>query len=270
MSTYWELLRAAEPYAKIIEYLAIAVALLATMYSSHKIQVGAREIDGLENRLTSLFSRMRQAADEAARDFEDRVDHVLKSLKGTVADNVEREKEPDGENQEILPSSPVRQEQSSGVDAHKAAHQQWWQPIVDMKFDDPGQVDQPRLHWMNNTRTPLPWPGTWLTAWRNDSPDGVCGVALSGRAKRIDELWRRLRRDADQIQRELPEGSTVEGGRFGIGLTKSNSEFRNDDERREWLKATLNTFVNVLRPRVVKVANRANPRTGNGVAVSGP
>jgi hypothetical protein len=94
----------------------------------------------------------------------------------------------------------------------------------------------------------------------------VCGVALSGRAKRINELWRRLRRGADEIQHDLPAGSTVEGGRFGIGLTKPNSEFRDDDERRAWLKATLNAFVSVLRPRIAKVAGRASQRTGDGLA----
>jgi hypothetical protein len=91
----------------------------------------------------------------------------------------------------------------------------------------------------------------------------VCGVALSGRAKRITELWRRLRRDADEIQRELPAGSTVEAGRFGIGITKPNSEFRDDDERRAWLKATLNAFVNVLRPRIAKAASRAGQGSGD-------
>lgn len=134
-----------------------------------------------------------------------------------------------------------------------------------MKFDDP-QQEQPRLYWMNNTRTPMPWPGIWLTAWRNESPDGVVGVALSGRGRRISELWRRLRRDADEIQRQLPAGSTVEGGRFGIDITKPNSEFRDDDERRAWLKSTLNAFVNVLRPRIAKAASRTSQRAGDGLA----
>ena len=35
-----------------------------------------------------------------------------------------------------------------------------------------------------------------LTARHNEGADGVCCVALSGRAKRIGQLWRRLRREA--------------------------------------------------------------------------
>jgi hypothetical protein len=175
----------------------------------------------------------------------------------------DQDKEDEGE----PPSAPQQREPSSSGDAYDR-HKQWWQPIVDMKFDDPKQVEQPRLYWMNNTRTPMPWPSIWLTAWRNESPDGVCGVALSGRARRISELWRRLSRDADEIQRELPAGSTVEGGRFGIGITKPNSEFRDDDERRAWLQATLNTFVNVLRPRIIAAEKTAGRRRGDGRAAT--
>jgi len=79
------------------------------------------------------------------------------------------------------------------------------------------------------SRAPMPWRGTWLTGWRNDSPDGVCGVALSGTGKSIDALWRK--NTGGELKDELPEGATVEPGRFGIGLLRPNSDFRNDDER---------------------------------------
>jgi hypothetical protein len=284
MVTIWDLLHSAEPYAKTIEYGVIFATLIAAIYSSRRIHKGAKEIQGLEARLFDLSSRMRQAATESADELEDSMrkfghgmGQMLQNMQGQLADLVEGERGQllqgsqasrspqveDQEGEEEPPTAPQQQEQSSG-DAHDL-HDQWWRPIVDMKFDDPEQ-EQPRLYWMNNTRTRLPWPSIWLTAWHNESPNGVCGVALSGRAKRINEVWRRLRKDADEIQRELPEGSTVEAGRFGIGITKPNSEFRNDDERRAWLKATLNTFVNVLRPRIIKAANRTGQRAGDGLA----
>jgi hypothetical protein len=244
-------------------------------------------IDDFETRLIDLSSRMRQAAAESAEELEDSMrkfghgmGQMLQHMQGQLADLVEGGRgqllqtsqtlrAPQIEDQEEEEPPPPSQQQEEGPqepsgDAYDR-HQQWWQPIVDMTFADP-QQEQPRLYWMNNTRTPLPWPSIWLTAWRNESPDGVCGVALSGRAKSIKELWRRLRRDAEEIRRELPAGSTVEGGRFGIGITKPNSEFRDDDEKRAWLKAILNAFVNVLRPRIAKVAGRASQRTGDGLA----
>jgi hypothetical protein len=276
MVSLWEVLHAAEPYAKTIEYAVILATVIAAIYASRKIGTSAKEIKDLEARLFDLSSRMRQAATESAEELEESMrkfghgmGQMLQSMQGQLADLVdERQQAPqEEEEEEEAPAAPPpqQQHQESSGDAYDR-HQQWWQPIVDMKFDDPEQVAQPRLHWMNNTRTSMPWPSTWLTAWRNESPDGVCGVALSGRARRINELWGRLRRDADDIQRALPAGSTVEGGRFGIGITKPNSDFRDDDERRAWLKVTLNTFVSVLRPRIVKVASRARPRTGDGLA----
>jgi hypothetical protein len=100
--------------------------------------------------------------------------------------------------------------------------------------------------------------GTWLTTYtfgREDKPDAGCGVALSGYEDDLDELWRLMRRERKEIQSELPNGSQVESGRFGIRLTRLNTEFRDDDEKRSWMKATLNTFVNVLRPRMKRLFN---------------
>jgi hypothetical protein len=131
----------------------------------------------------------------------------------------------------------------------RQAHKRWWQPVVDMKFSGPAQPRR-RLHWKNNIRVDLPWPGTWLTAWRNDSPDGVCGVAVSGRGPRIDALWRKIRSQAEELESELPEGATVEAGRFGIGVMRPNAEFRDDDERRAWIISNLDRFASVLSPRM--------------------
>jgi hypothetical protein len=107
-----------------------------------------------------------------------------------------------------------RTPRAESTNVERAEHTQWWQPIVSMKFDDPDQ-QQPRLHWKNNTRTPMPWPGTWLTTytWGGEDPDGGCGVALSGYDDALDKLWRSMRRERKEIQSELPDGSNVEAGR---------------------------------------------------------
>jgi hypothetical protein len=106
------------------------------------------------------------------------------------------------------------------TDSERRAHSSWWEPIVSMSFDDPDQ-QPPRLFWKNNTRTPMPWPGTWLTTWTSQDPDGNTGIALSGYEDNIDEFWRAIRAVRREIQSDLPEGTSVESGRFGISLARS-------------------------------------------------
>ena len=96
----------------------------------------------------------------------------------------------------------------------------------------------------------MPWRGTWLTGWHNDRADGVCGVALSGTRKSIDAFWRRIRAQASSLEAELPDGATVEPGRFGIAIVRPNSQFHDDDERRAWIVSNMNRFADVLRPRM--------------------
>jgi acylphosphatase len=136
-----------------------------------------------------------------------------------------------------------------------AQHKQWWQPVVDMKFDDPGQ-EQPRLYWSNNVRAPLPWPDTWLTGWRNVNEDGLCGVALSGKEKSVEAFWRVIRGQAWKIEAALPKVVASIEGRFGIRITKPNSEFGSDEEKRAWIKEMLNQFALVLRPYIERQAKQ--------------
>jgi len=148
---------------------------------------------------------------------------------------------------------PLSHDQSSSsrraTSIERQTHSSWWQPIVSMSFDDPDQ-QPPRLYWKNNVRTSMPWPGTWLTAWMSQGPSGVTGIALSGHEDNLDEFWRSIRRVKQEIQAELPDGANVDSGRFGIQITRPNTDFHTDDEKRAWMKEKLNQFVNVLRPRM--------------------
>ena len=126
-----------------------------------------------------------------------------------------------------------------------------------MKFNDPNRPP-PRLYWKNNVRVPMPWPGTWLTAWRNEKSDGVCGVALSGKSESIDAFWRKIQRFAPELERQLPDGSRIEAGRFGIGIIQPNTLFRDDDEKREWLVSNLDKFATVLQPRMELLLPKEN------------
>ena len=129
-----------------------------------------------------------------------------------------------------------------------AEYRQWWQPILEMSFDDPDQT--PPTLYTNNVRAPMPLPGTWVTAY-GDARD--VGVFLSGRAAPLRSGMDLLQGQTDQILAELPEGTSV-GDRF---TTKRNhSSFADDEEKKAWLASTLNAYVNALRPRL-RVAMKA-------------
>jgi hypothetical protein len=119
-----------------------------------------------------------------------------------------------------------------------------------MTFDDPDQ-DPPRLYWPNHVRAQLPRAGTWVTAYRSAPRSGVF---LSGRTSELDALWPEIEAMLDDIMAELPEGSEAghirSSGDRGIGIFRENASFADDGEMRDWLKATLNAYVNALRPRL--------------------
>jgi hypothetical protein len=132
-------------------------------------------------------------------------------------------------------------------------YRRWWQPVMDMRFDDPDQEGL-RLFWPNNVRAQLPWPGLWVTAYRNETGNGKCGVFLAGKESDLEEVFQVLASDLEEIMSEMPEGTKVgnvrTSGGMAIATTRPNSSFQNDDEKRDWLKRTLNTYINVLRPRL--------------------
>jgi hypothetical protein len=145
------------------------------------------------------------------------------------------------------PSGKVR----DGAESPKQAeYRRWWQPVLDMKFDDPDQ-EPLKLFWPNNVRAQLPWRGTWVTAYQSTK---TCGVFVAGRAQEIEELLHVIGPQIDEIASELPEGTQVGGVRSPAGMAITTfrpiSSFANDDEKREWLKKMLNQYVNALRPRL--------------------
>lgn len=158
-------------------------------------------------------------------------------------------------NEPEAPSLRKSAPQVSGDDQNPVvvAHRQWWRPVLDMSFDDPDQ-EPLTLHWRNNVRAALPWPGTWITAYREEAPTGRSGVFLAGRDEALRELWSRIELDLDEIVAELPEG-TISGnvrssGQVAILTGRDNRSFSGDDEQRQWLKETINRYVNALRPRI--------------------
>jgi hypothetical protein len=85
-----------------------------------------------------------------------------------------------GADDEALPVGDILVGRTPGrmrTDSERVEHERWWEPIVSITFDDPDQ-QRPRLYWKNNTRTPMPWPGIWLTTWTWGEKSPMAAAAL--------------------------------------------------------------------------------------------
>ena len=146
---------------------------------------------------------------------------------------------------------------SNGANAspdRRAEFREWWQSILGMRFDDPDQ-DQPKLYFPNNVRMALPWRHLHLSAYRAADD---CGVFLSGPPEEYGELFRQLGVELDRLLAELPEGTMLdrpgEPARVAIVTSRPNATFASDAAKRDWLRTTLNAYVNALRPRLKRLA----------------
>jgi hypothetical protein len=130
----------------------------------------------------------------------------------------------------------------------KEAEALWWESVAQMQFDDPEQ-DAPTYRWRNHVRANLPVPGLWLTAYSSNSGTGVF---LAG-AKPVLAEAMRLLGDDESLWLELPKGTHIANGSNGdayLSLKQQAAAFADDDERRQWLRDTLNSFANALRVRL--------------------
>jgi hypothetical protein len=146
-----------------------------------------------------------------------------------------------------------------GESPRQAAYRRWWQPVLDAPLDDPDQ-EPPKLYWPNNVRVPLPWKQTWLLVYALGGESGTIGVCTAGRMGADQEMLREIEPEMPDILAELPVGTEYRRFQTSPAMTiacqRPASEFANDDERRAWLIETLNSFVNVLRPRIKRMIHR--------------
>jgi hypothetical protein len=236
-----ELAKALKPYTQVFEYLLLLMTAIAAVYATRRIKAGTKEV----RQLVDASERLRAQADETASLLSSAADDAIERMRASLneeiitaslgqatqgaVDRVRTSVSAPHDDGTRAPAATTHQSTIVGA-PDREAHRQWWQPVVDTKL--PGSDQQPMLYWKNNIRVPLPWPGTWLTVWHNEEVDGVCGVAVSGKPDAVNALWRHLQPTAADLLALLPANSTVKSGRFGIGVTKPNDEFRNDDDRR--------------------------------------
>lgn len=138
-----------------------------------------------------------------------------------------------------------------GESPEQAAYREWWAPVIQSPLDDPDQ-EPPKLYWRNNVRTPLPWPGTWILAYGNQS-DGTLNVCVSGRPEAQEALLSELRPIREELLSELPPSTIIavrSDTSYNFLCSRKVSEFADEDSKRAFLASTINGFVNALRPRI--------------------
>jgi hypothetical protein len=154
----------------------------------------------------------------------------------------------------------VREKSEEGVEAPipgraavpsgKQHLKDWWQPVLDMKFNDPEQ-DPPYWVGTNNIVLRTPFPGIVIKAFaRVGSP--AMEVFVSGtRTENVRAIEEFVREERRALIRELPPGTEICPENDWPVITHEQ-EIEDDDERRAWIIKTLNTYVTVLRPRLRK------------------
>ena len=137
------------------------------------------------------------------------------------------------------------------MSASKGHLRAWWQPVLDqMKLDDPEQ-EPPFWLATNNVVLNTPFPGIQIKALAIVNSLQI-GVFVSGpRAANVMMIQKYLKRERRSLLNELPEGTEIKtGAKWPIMIYEVDIE--SDDERRAWIMKTMNTFANVLRPRLRK------------------
>jgi hypothetical protein len=133
------------------------------------------------------------------------------------------------------------------IGGSKAHLRVWWLRVLQMKLDDPEQ-EPPFWLATNNVVLNTPFPGIQIKAFaiRNSSQ---IGVFLSGpRTANLLMIQKYLKRDRTALLNELPKGTEIKAGTIQI----YECDIESDDEKRAWIMKTMNTFANVLRPRLRK------------------
>lgn len=136
-----------------------------------------------------------------------------------------------------------KEQRSSGTKNHLKA---WWEPILQIKFDDPDQ-EPPFWTATNNLVLKTPFPGIQIKAYALKKSSRI-GVFISG--PQHQNLLKFLKRERSSLESQLPAGTNVRVTDCAISL--HTSDFESDDDKRGWIERTLNDFVNVLRPRLRK------------------
>jgi len=133
----------------------------------------------------------------------------------------------------------------------------WAEFLTGLKLDDPEQpIPKPARLGSLGFMMPAPSGSSWITVYRNMRRNEV-GVFLSSHRNTAgDYAMHAVADDGDAVLKEL--GGTAKfapsrDGRAQVGDSIATGSLENPDVRKAafaWLAERVNTFVNVLRPRV--------------------
>jgi hypothetical protein len=177
------------------------------------------------------------------------IERTIVVLRDTAGGRVPSEPE------DLVAPVPEQNAQRATSD-ERAAHADWWEPVLNMTFDDPDQ-DAPRLYWRNNLRAPLPWPNTWLLASSHAGRRDYSVTLVEGGEASLKTFRPAAAGLEPEILAELPPEAAIVVGTDGqeyFSSARSQADFATDDEAREWLCETLNAYVNVFRPLMKRLA----------------
>jgi hypothetical protein len=132
----------------------------------------------------------------------------------------------------------------------------WWQPVLQMTFDDP---EQERPFWVgtNNVVLKTPFRGIHIKAFAIVNGARI-GVFLSGTRKgNLLHLRKHLAKDRRSLLRDLPKGTRVAVSDCDVIL--DTYDCTTDAEKRAWICTSLNAFANALRPRLREWYRQSRP-----------
>ena len=181
--------------------------------------------------------------------------HLIARNVVAVPDGYMVEAEDEGSVEEIDPDRAALAEQS----------QRFWTEFIDdyLKLDDPEQP-KPRPARLGYISLSLPVPVSWLTVYRGFRPDRV-GIFLSchrntagayARQAIIDE-WKTGGAVKDELGGTVRLDKTTLGSVDTIIDSLQVESLEQPEERKKafsWLAERVNTFINVLRPRMRSAA----------------
>lgn len=128
---------------------------------------------------------------------------------------------------------------------------EWWMSLLNINFDDPEQEAPKYIPFTNNIMLATPYPGIRIKAWAEVNKKSI-GVFLTGtKTDNIDAIMGFIKRDSQYLLDNLPKRTVVDV-RSSWPIVLKNVDLLSDADRRAWLPKALNSFVNVLRPRLRK------------------
>jgi hypothetical protein len=157
-------------------------------------------------------------------------------------------------NNEKIRVTPIRgepqREERQEEGAKRDRWMPWWQPVLQMKFDDATQ-EAPSWVGTNNVVLKTPFSGIQIKAYAITSGSAIAVFVAGAHPKAVGRIEKYLRREKASLISELPKGTEIKIG-DPWPIVVGTSDIESDDRRRAWIVRMLNEFVNALRPRLRK------------------